>query len=280
MNSEARVQVKAQLRQAYLLIKAGKKGEAFELITPILAQQPDNIDAWWLAAHAAPTPRDAVFACQKVLTLKPDHWPAQQMLSEQQRRLALNSLTREVVNDPSLPIALKPAQRERARFRLRYIILPLAALVLLVGGFLVVANLTGMTFGLPIGGLFNADYELTAINAVSSDQLRNTDLMTSSVGMLVVGAQHQYHFTGRARAWLYAMVGFFTLPNASPGTAFQLLDPAGNVLATSSDDMGARGVISCVLPSDGRYTLRLTGTQEKSRGAYRLLLAIAIPPTV
>jgi hypothetical protein len=277
MNSEARVQAKAQLRQAYMLIKAGKNGEAFELITPILAQQPDNVDAWWLAANAAATPRDAVFACQKVLTLKPDHWPAQQMLAEQQGILALGSLTNDVVNDPSQPIALKRARRERVRVRMRWIILPLAGLVLLFGGFLVVVNLTGLTFGLPIGGLFNGDYELTEVNAVSLDQLKNTELMSQSVGMLVVGAQHQYRFTGRANALVYAIISFVALPNTSPGTDFALLDSAGNVVATSSEEIGYRGVISYTLPDSGRYTLRLIGT-DKARGAYRLLLAIAITP--
>ncbi len=74
---------RAQLQKSYALIKQGTLAEAFSVITAILEREPDNAEAWWLMAHAAPTADDAILACEQVLKLKPGYEPAQRMLIEQ-----------------------------------------------------------------------------------------------------------------------------------------------------------------------------------------------------
>ena len=44
------------LEQAYELIEADKLAEAEALLKPVLERDPDNIDAWWLYAHAVRDP--------------------------------------------------------------------------------------------------------------------------------------------------------------------------------------------------------------------------------
>jgi hypothetical protein len=73
---------RAQLQNAYTLIKAGQKSQAFEMLKPLVKQQPDDAEGWWLVANTAPTPQIAAQACERVLALKPDYMPAVQMLSE------------------------------------------------------------------------------------------------------------------------------------------------------------------------------------------------------
>src|SRR4051812_14597924 len=83
MSTNVTADTRTQLEQAYKLIKAGQKAQALQLLTPVLQTQPDIPEAWWLAANAAPSDQDAVLACERVLVLKPDYYPAQQMLTEQ-----------------------------------------------------------------------------------------------------------------------------------------------------------------------------------------------------
>lgn len=73
---------RAQIQNAYTLIKAGEKSQAFEMLKPLVKQQPDDAEGWWLIANSAPTPQIAAQACERVLALKPDYMPAVQMLSE------------------------------------------------------------------------------------------------------------------------------------------------------------------------------------------------------
>jgi hypothetical protein len=75
---------RAELRQAYTLIKAGQATEAMPLLNGVLAGDPDNTEAWWLLAHAAPTAADSVLALQQVILLKPDYAPAQTLLLDKQ----------------------------------------------------------------------------------------------------------------------------------------------------------------------------------------------------
>src|SRR5262245_22598226 len=73
---------RSQFKQAYSLIKSGQKPEAFEMLKPLIKQQPDDAEGWWLIANAAPTPQIAAQACERVLALKPDYTPAIQLLSQ------------------------------------------------------------------------------------------------------------------------------------------------------------------------------------------------------
>jgi hypothetical protein len=70
-----------QLDQAYQLILDDKHAEALAILRPIVKQDPDNADAWWLLSYAVDDPQEAHAALNKVATLSPDHAEAQQMLT-------------------------------------------------------------------------------------------------------------------------------------------------------------------------------------------------------
>lgn len=74
----------AQLKQVYQLIKSGKKLEARQILLPILKVEKDNSTAWFLMANAVEKQDQQVKALQKVLTLRPDHQKAQEMLDKLQ----------------------------------------------------------------------------------------------------------------------------------------------------------------------------------------------------
>ncbi len=69
-----------QLRQAYTLIQQEELDKAISLLEPILAENPDNPDAWWLMANAVSEPDDAFEALSNVLRLDPNHAQARDLL--------------------------------------------------------------------------------------------------------------------------------------------------------------------------------------------------------
>ncbi|MFN8376315.1 MAG: hypothetical protein U0694_26020, partial [Anaerolineae bacterium] len=70
----------AQLKQAYALIKAKQTEKAVPILLPIVAAEPDNVNAWWLLANAQAEPVKARAALEQVLRLKPDHEGAKKQL--------------------------------------------------------------------------------------------------------------------------------------------------------------------------------------------------------
>jgi tetratricopeptide (TPR) repeat protein len=69
-----------RLSQAYGLIEADQLQEAVDLLRPILAENPNNPDAWWLYAHAITDADDARAALSTVLNLDPNYPEAQRLL--------------------------------------------------------------------------------------------------------------------------------------------------------------------------------------------------------
>jgi len=72
---------RAQLQQAYQLIKNGQRDEAIAILRPIVTVDPNNVDAWWLMANAAIEPAEQRSALDRVLLLRPDHKQAQEKLN-------------------------------------------------------------------------------------------------------------------------------------------------------------------------------------------------------
>lgn len=68
------------LSQAYGFIEADQLDEAVTLLKPILAENSNNADAWWLYAHAVENVDDARAALQTVLNLNPNYPEAQRLL--------------------------------------------------------------------------------------------------------------------------------------------------------------------------------------------------------
>lgn len=275
--------VKAQLRQAYTLIKAERKAEAYEILTPLIAGHPDLIDAWWLAAFAAPTPRHAAFACQKVLALNPAHWPAKQLLDELRGEIAAVQYNTAV---------LKPVKhKRRGGIRPWALMLIISLPILIVGGFVIMISLTGNTFGLPIGHLYNTESEImipvlemldpgiaggpSGGLEVGSTGINLNRTGTTLGGTLVVGSEVRYTFAGKANTIVFATLDFAAYRDEKPGKAFQLLNPQGRVIATSATERGGMTALSAVLTSNGQYTLRLLGTADTAQGPYLLVAAAA-----
>jgi hypothetical protein len=68
------------LMRAYELIEEERLTEAEALLKPILDQEPDNADAWWLYAHAVSDPDTARIALNQVLKLDSNYDGAQELL--------------------------------------------------------------------------------------------------------------------------------------------------------------------------------------------------------
>jgi len=93
---------RVMLHEAYRLIKTGDKDAARALIKPVLAADRRNVDAWWLAVHAAATPHDRRLALVQVLRLNPDHQPARLLLDR------LNAENPQEVDDLARDLPLPP----------------------------------------------------------------------------------------------------------------------------------------------------------------------------
>jgi len=61
------------LEQAYRLIQQDRIDDAQALLRPILADDPDNVHAWWLLAYASTDPDEVRRALTTVLALDPDY---------------------------------------------------------------------------------------------------------------------------------------------------------------------------------------------------------------
>lgn len=67
-----------ELRRAFRLIKNDEVNDALAIIQPIIQQEPDNVDAWWLLAYAETDPKRAREALLTVLRLDPNYANAAQ----------------------------------------------------------------------------------------------------------------------------------------------------------------------------------------------------------
>ena len=48
-----------ELQRAYTLIKEEQIDDALAILRPIVLNEPENVDAWWLLANAAIEPAEA-----------------------------------------------------------------------------------------------------------------------------------------------------------------------------------------------------------------------------
>lgn len=69
-----------QLRQAFALMKQGKKREAGQLVQAVLKQDRTNVNAWWLMANLVDDNERKIKSLERLLALQPNHTKAQQML--------------------------------------------------------------------------------------------------------------------------------------------------------------------------------------------------------
>lgn len=86
-----------QLRQAYDLIRQGRKRDAVAMLQPILSADRQNADAWWLLANALTEPEKQRDALRRLIELRPDDARAHKMLDRIEEQL------QPKVNDFSFP---------------------------------------------------------------------------------------------------------------------------------------------------------------------------------
>lgn len=82
------------LTRAYELVEAGKSDEARTVLEPILLNDRDNVDAWWIYAHAVDDPAEARRALMNVIRLDRDYPGAADLLA------TLNEQYPEVASEP------------------------------------------------------------------------------------------------------------------------------------------------------------------------------------
>lgn len=71
-----------QLRYAYEHLKSGDKSSAADILFQVLLHDENNVDAWWLVAHAVDSTQEKREALEHVLWLRPDHESALQKLAQ------------------------------------------------------------------------------------------------------------------------------------------------------------------------------------------------------
>jgi hypothetical protein len=62
-----------ELERAFKLIKRDEIDEALGILRPVVQNEPDNVDAWWLLAYAATEPHEVREALITVLRLDPNY---------------------------------------------------------------------------------------------------------------------------------------------------------------------------------------------------------------
>ena len=80
------------LSRAYDLIEQGQLDEARSVLEPILAGDRNNLDAWWLYAHAVTNPEDAREALENVTRLDPNYGDAPELLSKLNERYPVGGI--------------------------------------------------------------------------------------------------------------------------------------------------------------------------------------------
>lgn len=86
------------LSKAYRLIEADELAAARAVLEPILASEPDNVDAWWMYAHAVADTLTARKALDEVMRLDPDYPGAAELMEQ------LEVVTRSEAETEPLPV--------------------------------------------------------------------------------------------------------------------------------------------------------------------------------
>jgi hypothetical protein len=98
------------LTRAYELIEQDRLDEAQAVLEPIVANDRDNADAWWLYAHAVTDTENAREAIQNVLRIDPDYPEARELLTSLDQSVSvpgpIRSITKIGAQLPgSMPVA-------------------------------------------------------------------------------------------------------------------------------------------------------------------------------
>jgi hypothetical protein len=268
-----RMIVEQQLKKAADLLQEAEATRVLDLVRPILAEQPDNVEALWLFARATPTSADAIAACQRIRVLQPDHGGAQHLITTKQQLMVST-------------LAMRQARRKPSRSRPWMVFGLVGIISLVVVGLLAIMFIKGDLFNLSLGGPSKVTKKL---GSLASNSSRGAGILPDMSGgnnpgdniqiiadTLPPDGQHDYEFTASANSFFLAMV-IFPAVSGNPGEGVTLLGPNGQIVA-SGDAPGtsSKGTvfIQAELPANGTYTLRLRGIRGVAQGAYTVEMGV------
>lgn len=299
--------IRDQLYQAYQLVKAGKKADAQVILVPILQEDENNADAWWLLANALDDPGDIREALETVLRLKPGYAAAEKKLA------ALNAKFSPVEADPFADIGIevdsastrrtepldesfdvldrKPINQAKTRSKSNKGTNPLVIVLAVVGGLALcvclacvgfftigpaimgpaVEDIFGdITLTLEAGGDFNLDGFNTG--NVRQQFQNNIAYGEAWAANLNSGVEHTYTFSGSAGdRVVITMVATNASQNLDP--YITLYDSTGNAVGTDDDSAGNLDAeLDYTLTSSGSYTIGAGSWSGTTSGDYEIRL--------
>ncbi len=257
-----------KLKQATVLLKQAQSAEALRLVQPVVTEQPDNVEALWLLARSVALPREAIEICLHILTLQPNHEGAKRLIETKQQTLAVAESRRRPKRSGSIPTS--------------WLTIGIVGIVAVAGvGILIAASIVQQT-----ASKLTMTRNLGSIAVPGSLPAGDSEPYLGDPGSMSLNTytdslpadgQHNYTFTGSAQAHFVGML-LFSKSTGFPGKAMILLDPNGRQIATGSPfpygNQKGMAMIEMELPSDGTYTLRLTGMPGLAQGNYRLQLVV------
>ncbi len=248
-----------QLKQAENLLKEMQTTEAITILKPILAEQPENVEALWLMARAVPTSAEAIALCQKILELKPDHEQAQRMIASRQQILAVADARKR-----------EKSRKLAPRSRPWVVFLLVGFIGILGGGFLIARSITGQSLGLQLE---------PKKSRASLGEVRPDTAPPAQLDVLPIDGLREYEFDAQDDTLFMAMV-VFPAVSGNPGKAVKLLNASGKVIATGENSgMSANkmAVVQATL-SQGHYVLQLKGMSGIAEGAFNVQMRVESMP--
>jgi len=128
------------LQDAFSFIEEGRLDEARQVLLPLIEQNPDDPDVWWVYAHAVEDPAEGKEALRKVMALRPDYPGASALASLIESDLESPPESKQLPADdrqPATPVVDSQPSSGGNRTRL---LIAIIAIVALVGVALVLLN--------------------------------------------------------------------------------------------------------------------------------------------
>lgn len=248
-----------QLKRAETLLKEMQTAEVISILKPILGQEPENVEAWWLMARAVPTSTEAIAICQKILELKPDHEQARRMIASRQQILAVADARKR-----------EQSKKQAPRSRPWMVFLLVGLIGILAGGFLIARSITGRSFGVQLE---------PKKSRASLGEVRPDTAPPAQMDVLPVDGVREYEFDAQDNSLFMAMV-VFPAVSGNPGKAVKLLDASGRVIA-SGDNSGMSAnkmaIVQATL-SAGHYVLQLKGMAGIAEGTFNVQMRVESMP--
>jgi len=236
------------LAAAYQQVEAGNLEEARNIVEPIIRNDADNADAWWIYAHAVEDENEAQEALENVLRIDPDYPGAAELLSQSRGEddvfdddlfTDLDQIDTvddfeidegDFEDDFDIPVSAETAQDEGSgRNRLPLLLIPVVVLLVAVVAFLLLQGGDDDEEDTP---------EPTQVAQVSEEEtpeVETTEAVTEAPAETADAGS-------TASAITSALEGNFTLASDQPTTV-------------QDNELGSTEVISVCLDGDQRGSL-------------------------